>query len=218
MRPDSLDDLLDRSAPRVSARLDAPDIRTMMRYAKKTAKRSAKGYRVRVGVIAGLSTILLAGGGVAVAQSIGWSPHTWAPRYEQPDASFPVTLPSSRTCDVRAIAVSATDVVQPRRDVNEKFRDWLKSTDLQSVLNLSAARVEDARMAAESPDQTGVLGPEGLLMDVPKPPDTRSADDVYATVIQIAVRNALLKEAATLHMSFDASTFNAVIKCDPVAQ
>lgn len=55
-------------------------------------------------------------------------------------------------------------------------------------------------------------------MDVPTPPSTRSPDDVYANVIQIALRNALMKEATKLSMDFDTSTFNAVIKCEPVAQ
>lgn len=218
MEPDRLNHLLDRSAPPVGAEPDDVDIRIMMRRAKREAQRGTKGRKLRISVAVGLSAALLAGGGVAVAQSIGWSPDTWAPRYESPDASFPVTLPSGRQCDVRAIAVSAKNNDRQSADVNKTFQDWLKKTDLRAALNLPAAHAEDARLAAESPDQTVVLGPEGLLTDVPTPPSTRSPDDVYANVIQIALRNALMKEATKLSMDFDTSTFNAVIKCEPVAQ
>lgn len=219
MEPNLIDGRLDRSAPTVGAALSDADVRIMLFNARPVARVRRRRRSLRVGATAGVVAVLLSGGGVAFAQANGWwwTPTTWAPRYEQPDASFSTTLPSGRVCEVRAIAVAASGG-RTGGEVNVAFREWLKSADLKTMLDLPSARAEVAQEAAQSPDQTVALGPEGLLMDVPRPPTTRTADDVQAEVIQYAARDVLMKEADALSMDFSRSTFNLVIKCDPVAQ
>jgi len=218
MELDAIEDCLDCSAPPVGAPLADARVRAMMRTSKKRARTGPRQGKLRAGATIGVAAALLAGAGVSVAQTIDWGPQRWLPRYETPDASFSTTLPSGRACEVRAIAVAADGNDRTGAGVDPRLRDWLRQTDLKQVLDLPAARAEDSSRAASSADQTVELGPEGLLMDVQKPPSTRTPDDVEANIIQLALQNAILKEATSLKLDLRISTFNAVIKCDPVTQ
>ena len=214
---DAVEDRLDYSAPPVGGPLSDAQLRATMRRARKRARRDPHHRWLRPGVTIGLIAALLAGTGVAVAQTVGWGPRTWLPRYESPDASFSTTLPSGRTCEVRAVAVSA-DGDRPASRAQSQLRDWLSRANFPQSLDLAGARREDAARAAALPDQTVALGPNGLLMDVPRPPSTRTPDDVQANVIELALENAIVKEAAILKVDLRTSTVNAVVKCDPAAQ
>lgn len=213
MSPDLIDDLLDRSAPATRA-ADAAHVDAMIADAEQHARPRRPRRRVTIGIAAGVAALFVAGGGVAFASGL----IDWQSRYESPDASYPVTLPSGRQCEVRIIAVGAEDNDRTSPQASAELKKWLSDADLVSGLDLTAARAEDARQAAESPDQTVVIGPEGWLMDSPQKPGTRSADDVYAHIVDIAVRTEVLAEVGDLGLDLRTSTFNGGIRCETAGQ
>lgn len=216
MTPDTLDDRLDAAAPATQA-ADPAQLRTMIAAARREARPQRTRHGIRVGVALGLTTLLAAGGGVALAGGL----IDWAPRYDNPDNSFEFTLASGRICESRLIVESATGDEgadqDAARDIEQSLRTWLQTTDLQASFDLERAARDDAEIVATSPDQTIVIGPDGWLMDVPQLPSTRSADDVEAFVIDRALRNQVLDHVAAEGVDLHVWSILGGVKCAAVA-
>lgn len=199
MNRDPLDDLLDRSAPRTVA--PSSELRGDIALVASDARREV-GLRRRpavpVAVAAGVAIALLTGSGVAVASGL----ISWEPEYDNPDNAFTFTLPSGRACESRLIVEAGIGGPGPdqseRERIDTELREWLTQVDVRSGLDLSAARAVDERLAKEHPDHTVVIADEGWLTDVQRSPDTRSDDDVYAFVVDRALRAALQARMAVI--------------------
>ncbi len=144
MTPDTLDDLLDRSAPVTRTAVDAATT-AMILDARAAASPSPK--RKRTFAIAGALALVLTGTtGVAVATD-GF---TWGPWLQDPLASYSVTLPSGLECDVRIAHYSS--VVDPAvaADVNRIVEEWWRSTDVAVAAKALTPQMIDQMRAAEN--------------------------------------------------------------------
>ena len=208
---DSLDDLLNRSAPTHGETANLhPQFSAMVRDAQLQAAppRQARAWRAAVG--AGLGVLLVGGAGAAFASGIlNWEP--WA---EDPDISYSFTLPSGIGCETRVLIDSAPDQGgngTPTPSVGaEQFRSWAQTTDLFALADVDARLVEleqNGGMPADlAPLQPGqrelmvVVKPGGGLDVVPKTDSGPSADDLYAHAVDLAMTDVLLSKSAELGM------------------
>lgn len=218
MTRDTLDDLLAGSAP-ATRDADPALLRSMVTAARGEGapKRARHGLRVGLGLGLGLTTLLAAGGGVAIAGGL----IEWGPRYENPYNAFAFTLPSGRECETRFIVEASGGDEGPdqdaARDIERSLQAWLQTTDLQGSLNMERARRDVADIDAQSPDQTVVIGPDGWLMDVPQLPSTRTADDLQALVIDRALRSELLDHMTAEGVDLHVWSIIGGVKCAAVA-
>ena len=143
---DSLDDLLARSAPRLT--LEASSASEMLREARRAAQPARR--RRRVGLLSGIAAVVLVGSaGVATANS-DW---LWVDGLEDVDRSYTYTSPSWGQCELR---FSLIDTHNPliQADVDRIVNDWFENTDLkeavQPYLAEAERRADDADFA--SPD------------------------------------------------------------------
>ncbi|REJ04788.1 hypothetical protein DY023_12805 [Microbacterium bovistercoris] len=126
---ESLDDLLDRSAPAVSDRGPGRDaaLAQMVRDARDT-ERPRRGRR-RVALLSGLATVLLVGtAGIATAAS-DW---LWIRGLENPDRSYTYVSPTWGECEIR---VSHFDMTNPvvEAEVNRIVDEWFADTDVEAA-------------------------------------------------------------------------------------
>lgn len=209
---DPMDDLLDRSAPVLAYRGSGRDaaLAQMVRDARDTV-RPAKRPRRRVALFSGALTLaLVGGGGIAVATGFV----TWPDRYEKAENVTAFQLASGRECETRFVVADSETGDPLRTPATDDLRRWLAETDLLAAMDLDAARARDAQEAAESPDQTLIIGNEGWLMDVPKPPETRSADDIEATVINSALRDVIYRKLVDADVPLNDWTILGGVKCE----
>lgn len=206
---DSLDDLLDMSAPAQGERVDLhSQFAAMVRDARREVapRRAPGGWRVALG--AALGVLLVGGAGAAVAGGIfNWD--SWA---EDPDISYSFTLPSGVECETRLLIDSAPDQADngvPTPSVGaEKFRSWAQATDLFALADVDARLAEleqHGGMPADlAPPQLGdeelmvVVEPGGGLDVVPRTESGPSADDLYAHAVDLAMNDVLAAKSAEL--------------------
>lgn len=209
MTRDQLDDLLDASAP-VARTIASGDVRAMVLDARVQQPRLKRGRkRTAIFAAAGITVGMLVGGGVAVASGFV----TWPERYEDPENVVAFDLQSGLHCESRFVIADSMTGEPITTDETAEVRRWLETTDLQQEMDLDAARVLDAQRTAESPDQTVIIGPEGWLMDVPRPPVTRSADDVEATLIDYALDELVYRKLVEADAPLDEWTILGGVKC-----
>lgn len=208
---DPIDDLLDHSAPTLADRGSARDaaLAQMVRDARDTV-RPQKRSRRRVTVFAGLAAaVLISAGGAAVATGFV----NWPERYQEPENVLAFQLSSGRQCESRFVIADAETAEPLRNPDTERVRRWLMSADLRAVMDMDAARARDAQVTRQSPDQTVVIGPEGWLMDVPEPPESRSADDIEARLIDFALDDVIYAELVEAGIDLNDWTILGGIKC-----
>ncbi|MFG6475753.1 hypothetical protein ACFXP7_05135 [Microbacterium sp. P06] len=206
---DSLDDLLNRSAP---AHGETADLHArfslMVRDAQREAAptRTPRAWRAAVG--AGLGVLLVGGAGAAFASGI----FNWEPWAEDPDISYSFTLPSGIDCETRILIDSApaqggNGIPTPSVGA-EQFRSWAQTTDLFALADVDARLAEleqNGGMPADmAPMQPGeqelmvVVEPGGGLDVVPKTDGGPSADDLYAHAVDLAMTDVLTSKSAEL--------------------
>lgn len=220
MNIDLLDELLEQSAPRSATPTD--ELRSELALMASDARREVRPKRrpaVRVAVAAGVALALVTGGGVAVASGL----ISWEPEYDNPDNAFAFTLPSGRACETRLIVEGGTGGPGPdqteREEIDAELRSWLTQTDVWSVLDLPGARAVDESLAAQYPNHTVVIADEGWLTDIEQSPDTRSEDDVYAFVVDRALRDAVQTQMTAILDGRTGETewiVNHAITCEAV--
>lgn len=209
---DPIDDLLERSAPVLVDRGRDRDsaLLQMARDARKTVH-PPKLSRRRVTLMSGaLALALVGGGGVAVATGFV----TWPDRYEAAEHVEAFHLASGRECESRFVVADSESGDPLRSAATEEMRRWLTETDLFEMMDLDAARARDAEESAQSPDQTLVIGPDGWLMDVPRPPHARSAEDIEATLINSALRDVIYQQMLKADVPVDEWTVLGGVKCE----
>lgn len=209
---DSFDELLDAAAPTLADRGSARDVELaqMVRDARDTVL-PPKRSRRRAGLLSGaLALVLVGGGGVAVATGFV----TWPDRYQTAEHVAAFRLASGRECESRFVVADSETGDPLRTPVTDQMRRWLTETDLFAAMDLDAARARDAEQAAQSPDQTVIIGAEGWLMDVPQPPQTRSADDLEATLIDSALRDVIYRKLVDAGVPLNGWTILGGVKCE----
>lgn len=127
---DPLDDLLDRSAPRVAERAGAGPsaMAQIVRDAAATVRPSRRSRR-RDTVLAGLGAVLLVGtAGVATANS-DW---LWGSGLENPDRSYSYSSPTWGECEIR---YSDLDTHNPliQGEVDRIIDEWFATTDVEAA-------------------------------------------------------------------------------------
>lgn len=144
MSPDTLDELLDRSAP-VTRSADETALGTMIADARRAVPR---GRKRRVLILAGVLTAALVGG-TGVATATGDWP--WSPGLEDPDRSYVYTAPTWGQCEIR---FSRLDTHNPfiQADVDRIVDDWFANTDVEAAaapyVDRHLAVIEAARSTA----------------------------------------------------------------------
>jgi hypothetical protein len=124
---DTLDDLLDRSAPTSSPAAQV-DLDAMIADARKPATRT---FRPRILIAAGLAAVLASGGvGVAVATD-GFS---WAPWAREPIGAVQFTMTNGLQCELRFSEYTAGSDPAYVNEVNGILEDWYRSTDVLAVV------------------------------------------------------------------------------------
>lgn len=219
MATDPLDDLLTRSVPPTPAHLSADQLRSMSKAARTQADTGVdtvrrRRHRLHWGIVAGITGALLVGGGAAVAGGL----INWEPEYQNPDTAFTFSLPSGRACEVRVVVDEAWggpgDDQAAAQQSLDALRTWMHDTDIQSHLDMDAARASVAQRAKDSTTTTGVIGPDGWLADVSQSPNTQTADDRAAIAVDQAVRTLIAE-----HMDKDGPremwAAHGGVKCEP---
>lgn len=124
MTRDTLDDLLDSSAPATRA-ADDGSLTTMIRAARaETQPTRRRTPRVALGV--GIAALLVGGAGVAVATD-GFA---WAPWVQDPVGSVSFTMAGGFDCELRFSQYSGGQNAAFIAKVNRTLEDWYRSTDV----------------------------------------------------------------------------------------
>ena len=186
----SLDDLLDESAP--PAPRDTTELRMALDDASSTAKREVRKSRpTRRGLFVGLalSSVLLAGAGVAVAtELIEWP--DWA---ADPTGAYTFVLPSGVSCDVKFGNV-LTYNGERRDELRADLKDWFEHTDIVAeVTPLVNDFIEESRAGTnivKLDDGTEVDGGVGT--------EYYDADDEYQMAFNRALNALVYEEVARL--------------------
>jgi hypothetical protein len=155
MTHETLDDHLDRSAPSTRPATKS-DIDAMIAEARPA---SARSFRPRILVAAGLTAVLASGGvGVAFATD-GFS---WAPWAQDPIGAVHFTMANGFHCELRYSAL--TGGTDPARvsEVNSIRETWYQSTDvLAAARSLVPAALEEIGPIELQPGETLETLPEG---------------------------------------------------------
>lgn len=127
MTRDTLDDLLDRSAP-PSGPAAKVDLDAMIADARQPDPRTL---RPRILITAGLAAVLASGGvGVALATD-GFS---WAPWARDPVGAVQFTMTDGLYCELRFSEYTAGSDPAFVNEVNRILEDWYRSTDVLAVV------------------------------------------------------------------------------------
>lgn len=126
---DSLDHLLDRSAPAPADRGSARDaaLTQMIADARETVRPPRRGRRMPLAV--GIAAVALIGAAGVAAANSEW---IWVPGLENPDRSYSYTAPTWGLCEIR---FSGYDTVDPfvEGNVNRILDDWFARTDVEAA-------------------------------------------------------------------------------------
>ena len=123
MTLDSLDDLLDRSAPPPDLTPQS-DLDAMVAEARAAVLRPRRG---RVVVAAGVLVVLLAGGVGVAAATDGFA---WAPWAQNPVRAVSFTMDNGFECELRFSAYTAGSDQGFLTEVNNILEDWYRSADV----------------------------------------------------------------------------------------
>lgn len=214
---DSLDDVLDCSAPSLADRGSARDaaLRQMATDARDTVRPRRTVRRRRTAVTAALVGAFVVGsGGVAVAAGLV----DWPTGFENPDSSFAFTVPSGRACEVRLVVTEpSAEAAGGENRAQEEIDRWLNSVDLWTELDMPAAEQESARIMQEqrSDGMTIRIGTDGWLSDASLDGGDPDADDVYAFAVNRAVGAALRDHLTAVGIDENEWVFGADggVKC-----
>ena len=196
---DSLDDLLDRSAPALADRGSTRDtaLAQMAADARDTVHPPNRPRRRHTAIAAALAaTFLIGGGGVAVAAGLV----DWPAGFEHPDSSFAFTLPSGRACEVRLIVEDPNaEAADGENRAQAEIERWLASIDLWDELDMHTAERDAARIVHEQQAAGMVIriGSDGWLTDAPVDGGEATPDDLYAFAVDRAVRDAMSDHLST---------------------
>jgi hypothetical protein len=127
MTRDTLDDLLDRSAP-PSRPVAGVELEGMIEDARRSAPRAL---RPRILVAAGLAAVLASGGVGVAAATDGFS---WAPWAQDPLGAVNFTMANGFQCELRFSAFTAGKDGAYVNEVNGILRDWYRSGDLLAAV------------------------------------------------------------------------------------
>jgi len=183
MTPDSLDHLLDRSAPPTRAAQE-PDLRAMA-VASRPARRTRRFSKVALG--AGLAVVLVGGAGAAYAADL----FDWLPWAQSPDYSYEAALAAGEECEVRVTVVDPADA-----DGAGLFSGDLADR-LNSHASLDAATVAAVQQVLEEYRGADLLltsSPDGLLHLVGG--GIEVVDEERGVIIDTALKSALIAEGA----------------------
>lgn len=180
---DRLDVLLDSSVPDAVTITDAitrdMDTATAMAESQVTSERPRPRRTPRLAVAFGLAVLLTGGAGAAVAAG-GFD---WLPWAQDPDVSYPFTLPSGRECEVRLVL----EETEP-----EAGGDWDAFVNNASSITVDPVNVERWVTTIRN-DPTAaiqVLNAGGRLED-PSMGIKPTEDDLYATANYVALSEQL---------------------------
>ena len=173
MTHDTLDDLLDRSAPAT----DPPDASALaLMVAEATATPTRTLTRRRALAVGSALVVALVGGGAAVATAgLNWS--GWV---AHPNGEYEFTLPSGATCTGRL-----GDVESPDPRVAQTVEDWARGTDIMAAADVDAVIEQWRRTPNVSVDANG-----DVTEIVPGSP-SYDADAEYRAAVREAVQSAL---------------------------
>jgi hypothetical protein len=134
---DSLDDVLDRSAPAVRPATQ-PDLDAMIADASQSAPRTL---RPRIAIVTGLAVVLASGGvGLAAAATDGFS---WAPWAQEPIGAVQFSMTNGFQCELRFSEYTAGEDPAYVNEVNGILEHWYQSADvLSAVRAFVPARLE----------------------------------------------------------------------------
>ncbi len=207
---DSLDRLLDASAPRIQV-ADELDATAMVRAAQREAvpRRKRRGYQVALG--AALAAVLVGGAGAAVAGTV----FHWAPWAQDPDIVYAFTLPSGRECEVRVQVLVVTHIGDGgalTSAVDPALTDHFRGIDAVSRVDMNSAIAEVRQLA----DANVVIQANGRLADVNRSQAVMSEDDVYAFAVNRGLGAVLHEEFDALGWSDQDWNTNMDLQCAPV--
>lgn len=151
MSRDTIDDLLDASAP-ATPRIDPVDIR---RIAIAARAETAPPRRVRrtAALSGALALLLVAGAGVATATS-DW---LWGAGLENPERSYSYTAPTWGECEIRVSGIETHNVLT-QASVNRIVDEWFATTNVEAAAApfvdehlavLETAQAEDSALQAD---------------------------------------------------------------------
>lgn len=178
---DRLDVLLDSSVPDAVTITDAltrdMDAATAMAESQVTSARSLSHRTPRLAVAFGLVVLLTGGAGAAVAAG-GFN---WLPWAQDPDVSYPFTLPSGRECEIRLVLQE----IEPEGD-------WDAFVEDVGSIVVDPVNVERWVTTIRKDPQTAiqVLNTDGQLED-PTIGTEPTEDDRYATANYVALSEQL---------------------------
>ena len=231
MTHDTLDDLLERSAP---ATRGAPptDMSAMVReaaHAATAARRRTLGLRAAAGVAA----LALVGGGTSIAAAAGL--FTWQGWAEDADIAYAFGLPSGKQCETRITidaSTSSGDGLQTPSPLGAALHEWARTADWAAIVDVDAqlARLDPATgvdrteltkssQAGASSDVMIVLGVDGHLDVVPRTEAGPTPDDLRAHAVDSAIQAAIDREASVLAASIDGQgdwATNLDTQCTPL--
>ncbi len=202
MIPDSLDQLLDRSAPAARAAQEH-DLRAMA-VAAQPARPARRLPKVAIG--AGLAVLLLGGAGAAYAADL----FDWLPWAQTPDYTYQAALAAGDECEVRVAVVDPVDA-------NGLFTGDLADR-LNSHASLDAATVAAVQEVLEDYRGADLLltsSPDGLLHLVGL--GTEVVDEERGVIIDTALKNSLIAEGAG-QASGDWTAYALQLECAAAEQ
>lgn len=127
MTRDTLDDLLDRSAPTAQPVAQA-DLNAMIADARRPTPRSL---RPRILIAAGLAAIFASGGVGIAAATDGFS---WAPWAQQPIGAVQFTMTNGFQCELRYAPYTGGSDPASVKWVNGTLEDWYRSADVLAIV------------------------------------------------------------------------------------
>jgi hypothetical protein len=184
---DHLDDLLDRSRPRTTVMTDeVVDELARLRVATEAEVRRAQRRQRRWArpVVAGLLTLVLAGGAATAAAT---STGLWMPWAESPDAVHTYTLPSGAECEARIGNVQGSDP-----EVVLAVETFYATTDIDALLTDEKV---DATIAQLRTEESLVMNADGSSEPGGFGTQHYSADHEYDSAV-----SRILSEAVTAEL------------------
>ncbi len=196
MEQEKLDELLASSSPETRLVATVADTGSMIAQARQLTRpaprRARRATWIVVGSLAASASVI---GGVAVASSM--MPQGYGSAWEDADFVHTFVLPSGRECTARIMVVDDNGG-RSLEGLSVDASQRLATHDLWATLNIDTARDRDTSEAKSHPDQTLVIDENGRLGDAPISPAERTADDVYANVLSLALDDAITRELTSL--------------------
>ena len=157
MTRDTLDDLLDGSAPPASPAAKA-DLAAMIAEARHEA---ARPLRPRILIAAGLAAVLATGGVGVAAATDGFS---WAPWAQDPIGAVQFTMANGFQCELRFSEYTAGSNPEFVHEVNGILENWYRSSDVLAAVRAGVpAELETVGPIELQPGETLETLPPGEL-------------------------------------------------------